>query len=106
MEPNQTRPFGKPLPVLLDCVPRMTADAPGPRFKTTSWSLVLAAAEPSSRTVRALESLCQQYWRPVYGFIRRNGYPSDQAQDLTHPFFPVDGREAFPVEPEGSRAGA
>jgi DNA-directed RNA polymerase specialized sigma24 family protein len=52
--------------------------------------MVLAAAIGSgSRSEPALAALCQQYWRPVYAFIRRNGYPSDQAQDLTQAFFAV-----------------
>jgi RNA polymerase sigma-70 factor (ECF subfamily) len=33
--------------------------------------------------------LCQVYWRPVYAFIRRNGFDLDQAQDLTQAFFAV-----------------
>jgi DNA-directed RNA polymerase specialized sigma24 family protein len=83
-------PFGKPLPVLLDCVPRMIGDVSRSGFKTTSWSMVLAAAvEPGSRAEPALAALCQQYWRPVYAFIRRNGYSIDQAQDLTQAFFAV-----------------
>ena len=83
-------PFGKPLPVLLDCVPRMTGDVSRSGFKTTSWSMVLAAAvEPGARAEPALAALCQQYWRPVYAFIRRNGYLIDQAQDLTQGFFAV-----------------
>jgi len=52
--------------------------------------MVLAAGvEPSSRAEPALAALCQQYWRPVYAFIRRNGYSSDRAQDLTQAFFAV-----------------
>lgn len=83
-------PFGKPLPVLLDCVPRMTGDVSKSGFKTTSWSLVLAAAvDRGSRADPALAALCQQYWHPVYAFIRRNGHSTDQAQDLTQAFFAV-----------------
>ncbi len=36
-----------------------------------------------------MEALCQQYWRPVYAFIRHHGYSSDRAQDLTQAFFAV-----------------
>ena len=83
-------PFGKSLPLLLDCVPRMNGDASNSGFKTTSWSMVLAAGvEPGSSAEPALAALCQQYWRPVYAFIRRNGYSSDRAQDLTQAFFAV-----------------
>jgi hypothetical protein len=31
--------------------------------------------------------LFHTYWRPVYAFVRRNGYDPDQSQDLTHGFF-------------------
>jgi RNA polymerase sigma-70 factor (ECF subfamily) len=31
--------------------------------------------------------LCEIYWNPVYGFIRRSGYDADDAQDLTQGFF-------------------
>jgi RNA polymerase sigma-70 factor (ECF subfamily) len=33
--------------------------------------------------------LCKIYWPPVYGFIRRNGYHAEQAEDLTQAFFVV-----------------
>lgn len=39
------------------------------------------------RAGEALEMLCQIYWRPVYAFIRRKGYPPSDAQDLTQEFF-------------------
>jgi DNA-directed RNA polymerase specialized sigma24 family protein len=52
--------------------------------------MVLAAGvEPGSRAEPALAALCQQYWHPVYAFIRRHGHSSDQAQDLTQAFFAV-----------------
>jgi RNA polymerase sigma-70 factor (ECF subfamily) len=57
-------------------------------FNTTSWTLVQAAAgHPSADSRRALASLCQNYWCPVYAFIRRRGYDPDQAEDLTQGFF-------------------
>ena len=34
----------------------------------------------------ALERLCQDYWRPVYAFIRREGYGPADAQELTQEF--------------------
>lgn len=57
-------------------------------FQTTSWSLVLAAAgNPTMGARDALAALCQIYWNPVYAFIRRSGYPRDEALDLTQGFF-------------------
>ena len=35
----------------------------------------------------ALQSLCQEYWPPVYSFIRRQGVSPDAAEDLTQEFF-------------------
>jgi RNA polymerase sigma-70 factor (ECF subfamily) len=83
----QVMPFGKPLPVLLDCVPTMQTGGSDPRFHTTSWSLVLAAVRPTLEAQEALADLCQTYWKPIYAFIRRNGYPPERAQDLTQSFF-------------------
>jgi RNA polymerase sigma-70 factor (ECF subfamily) len=34
----------------------------------------------------ALERLCQIYWFPLYAFIRREGYDSHRAKDLTQDF--------------------
>ncbi len=50
----------------------------------TRWSLVVAAAadaEPS------LETLCRQYWHPVYAVARRAGNDAETAKDLTQGFF-------------------
>ena len=61
---------------------------PRPRFATTHWSVVRAAGKSSSTQQReALEALCQSYWFPLYAFLRRRGYDSHQAEDLTQAFF-------------------
>ena len=58
------------------------------RFATTHWSLVLAAARDEDRDgCRAMEHLCEQYWYPLYVFVRRRGYAAEDAQDLTQAFF-------------------
>ncbi len=58
------------------------------RFPTTRWSLVVAAGEPHRKEARpALVSLCENYWYPLYAWLRRRGYPAEQAQDLTQEFF-------------------
>src|SRR5262249_44698383 len=31
--------------------------------------------------------LCQAYWYPLYAFMRRSGYPREDAQDLAQEFF-------------------
>lgn len=56
-------------------------------FATTHWSVVLEAQRHSPRAQDALEKLCRTYWRPVYGFIRRQGVRPDEAEDLTQGFF-------------------
>jgi RNA polymerase sigma factor (sigma-70 family) len=62
---------------------------PGPsQFPTTRWTLVVAAGDPLRKEARsALVSLCENYWYPLYAYLRRRGYPADRAQDLTQDFF-------------------
>jgi RNA polymerase sigma-70 factor (ECF subfamily) len=58
------------------------------RFATTHWSLVVAAgknADPAAR--EALATLCEDYWYPLYAYIRRRGYQPAEAQDLAQGFF-------------------
>jgi RNA polymerase sigma factor (sigma-70 family) len=59
----------------------------GVAFVTTHWSVVLTAQGPSPAAEEALEKLCRAYWWPLYGFVRRNGYGPEEAQDLTQGFF-------------------
>ena len=55
---------------------------------TTSWSLDLrAGAGRPEATLAPLESLCRQYWYPIYAFLRRHGHSHDAAEDLTLGFF-------------------
>jgi RNA polymerase sigma factor (sigma-70 family) len=57
-------------------------------FPSTQWSMVLRAGEGSESQVRsALESLCRQYWYPLYTFIRRQGRSHHEAEDVTQEFF-------------------
>jgi len=56
-------------------------------FATTQWSVVLAAQGQSPAADEALEKLCRTYWWPLYGFVRRQGYGPEEAQDLTQGFF-------------------
>ncbi len=59
----------------------------GVAFTTTHWSVVLEAQGQSPAAHEALEKLCRTYWRPVYGFIRRQGTRPEEAEDLTQGFF-------------------
>jgi RNA polymerase sigma-70 factor (ECF subfamily) len=56
-------------------------------FTTTHWSVVLAARGESAEAKAAVEKLCRTYWWPLYGFVRREGYKPEEAQDLTQAFF-------------------
>jgi DNA-directed RNA polymerase specialized sigma24 family protein len=57
-------------------------------FQTTSWSAVLRAGDALAEGSReALEGLCRVYWFPLYAFVRRKGYPEEDAKDLTQAFF-------------------
>src|SRR5437667_7806128 len=56
-------------------------------FATTHWSVVLTARGESPAAQEALEKLCRIYWWPLYGFVRRQGYATEEAQDLTQGFF-------------------
>src|SRR5215472_2051886 len=59
----------------------------GAAFTTTHWSVVLQAQGESPAAQEALEKLCRTYWWPLYGYVRRQGYGPEEAQDLTQGFF-------------------
>ncbi|HUG10595.1 MAG TPA: sigma-70 family RNA polymerase sigma factor [Opitutaceae bacterium] len=58
-------------------------------FETTQWSIVLDAAgdQDSAKARAALETLCRNYWHPLFIYLRRRGYNSPDAQDLVQGFF-------------------
>jgi len=66
----------------------MTPNTQTGSFHTTHWTVVMAARDKDAAIAReALASLCSTYWYPLYAFIRRNGTPPHQAEDLTQEFF-------------------
>jgi len=76
------------------------------RFPTTRWTLVVAAGDPQRKDARsALVSLCENYWYPLYAYLRRRGYPPDRSQDLTQEFFMrvLEGRYLDRADPEKGR---
>jgi RNA polymerase sigma-70 factor (ECF subfamily) len=76
------------------------------QFPVTRWSLVVAAGDPQRKEARsALVSLCEHYWYPLYAYLRRRGYPSYEAQDLTQDFFVrvLEGRYLDRADPEKGR---
>lgn len=54
-------------------------------FRTTRWTVVLEAQRGES--AEALESLCRNYWQPLYCYARRHGHSQHDAEDLTQTFF-------------------
>jgi RNA polymerase sigma-70 factor (ECF subfamily) len=58
-------------------------------FVTTRWSLIRPGRLSGARTDANsdLARLCEIYWRPIFTFIYRRGYPIPDAQDLTQDFF-------------------
>ena len=93
----------------------MTADKPkskrsrsaaGWSFRTTHWSVVLAAGEPGNpEASEALGRLCRMYWYPLYAYVRRRGYGIEEAQDLTQEFFArlLENNLVQVAEPERGR---
>ena len=65
------------------------ADGARRSFETTRWSVVLAAGDDpaSSHACGALETLCRTYWKPLYVYVRRQGYSDADAKDLVQGFF-------------------
>ena len=59
-----------------------------PGFATTQWSVVLSARDGSEDVAReALEALCEDYWYPLYAYVRGLGHSVQDANDLTQGFF-------------------
>ena len=49
--------------------------------------MVLEAQSESPVAQEALEKLCRAYWRPIYGFMQRQGIGPEEAKDVTQGFF-------------------
>jgi len=67
---------------------------------------VTAAIDSHQNEARsALVALCEAYWYPLYAYVRRRGYPADQAQDFTQEFFVrvLEGRYLERADPEKGR---
>lgn len=60
--------------------------APDPRFLTTRWSLVAAAAD-SERSREALGALANAYWFPLYAYARQLGVAAHESEDVVQSFF-------------------
>ena len=68
--------------------PPVSTPLAGAAFAPTHWSVVLSARAQDGEPSRlALETLCRNYWPPLYAYIRRQGFSPADAQDLTQEFF-------------------
>lgn len=89
-----------------DSSDQLEHDRPRPRFTTTQWSLIAAAAEPASESNRvALEQLCQQYWQPLYAWLRQEGCSHEDAEDIVQSFLleTVESRRVERADPNRGR---
>jgi RNA polymerase sigma-70 factor (ECF subfamily) len=49
--------------------------------------VVTAGQRGQPQADQALDELCRTYWYPLYAYVRRQGQPREDAQDLTQAFF-------------------
>ena len=57
-------------------------------FRTTRWSDVHKVKTHDKERRRAgINNLIKKYWKPVYCYLKRKGYPNEAAKDLTQGFF-------------------
>ncbi|MHC4520474.1 MAG: RNA polymerase sigma factor [Planctomycetota bacterium] len=57
-------------------------------FQTTHWTGVQRAkTHHKARRQASVNNLIQRYWKPIYWYLRRKGYASSDAEDLTQGFF-------------------
>jgi len=60
----------------------------GYQFPATRWSVLRKALDQfDDDSSRALASLCEVYWFPLYAYVRRSGRSSHDAEDLVQGFF-------------------
>ncbi|MHC4143617.1 MAG: RNA polymerase sigma factor [Planctomycetota bacterium] len=57
------------------------------RFLTTQWSLIENIQTGQDQDKLLISFLLEQYWKPVYCYLRRSGYDNEHAKDLTQAFF-------------------
>jgi RNA polymerase sigma-70 factor (ECF subfamily) len=75
-------------------------------FATTHWSMVLAAKEVAAPQAQAaLSALCNLYWLPLYGYLRRSGCAPEEAEDVVQGFFArlLEKGDLAQVSPERGR---
>lgn len=77
-----------------------------PGFPETRWSVIakLTSAD-SGISHRALSTLCETYWYPIYAYFRRSGKSAHDAEDLTQGLFArlVDRELLASADPDKGR---
>jgi len=59
-----------------------------PDFPSTRWTLVRQVQAGTEADARlAMEEICRTYWYAIYAFARRQGFPAEDAEDVTQVFF-------------------
>jgi RNA polymerase sigma-70 factor (ECF subfamily) len=56
-------------------------------FLTTHWSLIDSVQKRQDPHRGLIGLLLERYWKPVYCYLRRQGHPHEEAEDLTQGFF-------------------
>jgi hypothetical protein len=56
-------------------------------FLTTHWSLIEKVGNEGDKDRALIASLLENYWKPVYCYLRHKGYGNEDAKDLTQGFF-------------------
>lgn len=76
------------------------------QFKTTHWNLVVSSKQSDVDIRRqSLSELCQQYWYPLFAYLRRKGHTAESSADYVQGFFLelIDKSFLDAVEPDKGR---
>jgi len=88
--PSRTRSLGyRPMSCSPDQDSQNTGShSAGGWFQPTEWTVILKArSQGDPGSAEALEQFARSYWKPLYSFIRRQGYSRHDAEDLTQAFY-------------------
>ncbi len=69
--------------------PAVNSKSPSDCFQSTRWTIVAKVKDGADSKSReaALESLCRQYWKPLYVYVVKHGHPPEDAKDIVQDFF-------------------
>jgi RNA polymerase sigma factor (sigma-70 family) len=74
-------------------------------FRTTCWTDVLSVHGKSQTAEESFTRLYQDYWPPLYGYVRRRGLTHEEAEEITQDFFLalIEKGRLAKVQREGGR---